>query len=118
MATHGNTGVQAEILFSAREDVKAEQIGDKLLVHDPVRNSFVQLGVAEYIVFRCFDGRSSAQAISERLKAERDVIVSPANVERLRDRLHEKQLLLAPGETVDAARAEVVAKPHGVAASS
>jgi putative peptide zinc metalloprotease protein len=89
-----------EVLFTARNDVTVEPHEEKFLIHDPRKNSFTQFGVAEYIVLRCFDGKSTTQDIVDRLKRERDVIVSSEQVARLRDRLHEKQLVLAPGEVV------------------
>jgi putative peptide zinc metalloprotease protein len=89
-----------EVLFAARTDVTVEPQGERFVVHDPRKHSFTQLGMAEYIVFRCFDGKSTTQDIVDRLKRERDVIVSSAQVARLRDRLHENQLVLAPGEVV------------------
>jgi len=91
-----------EILFAARTDVTVEPQGEKFVLHDPRKHSFTQLGVAEYIVFRCFDGKSTTQDIVDRLKRERDVTASSAQVARLRDRLHEAQLVLAPGEVVKA----------------
>lgn len=89
-----------EVLVTARTDVTAEPQGEKFVIEDARKNSFTQLGIAEYIVFRCFDGASTVQDIVDRLKRERDVLVSSAQVARLRDRLHEKQLVLAPGEVV------------------
>ena len=91
---------EGEVLFSARTDVTVEPQGEKFVLHDLRKSSFTQLGMAEYIVFRCFDGKSTIQDIVDRLKRERDVIASSAQVARLRDRLHEKQLVLAPGEVV------------------
>jgi len=96
-----------EVLFAARTDVTVEPQGEKLVLHDPRKSSFTQLGVAEYVVFRCFDGKSTTQDIADRLKRERDVIVTSAQVARLRDRLHEKQLVLAPGEVVKSEEARV-----------
>ncbi len=104
-----------ESLFAARNDVSVEQVGDKFIVNDPVKHTFIQLGVAEYIVFRCFDGKSTTQDIADRLKAERNVIVSSAHVARLRDRLHEKQVVLAPGEVVLADDVAVTGSAGGVA---
>lgn len=97
----------AEILFTARSDVTAEPQGERFVLEDPRKNSFTQLGVAEYIVFRCFDGKSTIQDIVDRLKRERDVTVASDQVARLRDRLHEKQLVLAPGEVVISEDAKV-----------
>ncbi|HEY5935114.1 MAG TPA: HlyD family efflux transporter periplasmic adaptor subunit, partial [Kofleriaceae bacterium] len=68
----------------------------------------------EYIVFRCFDGKSSTHDIAQRLRVERNVIVTGAHVARLRDRLHEKQLVLAPGE-VATAEDMVVSSARGIA---
>jgi putative peptide zinc metalloprotease protein len=96
-----------EVLYAARTDVTVEPQGEKLVVHDPRKQSYTQLGVAEYVVFRCFDGRSTTQDIADRLKRERDVVVTSAQVARLRDRLHEKQLVLAPGEVVKSEDAKV-----------
>jgi putative peptide zinc metalloprotease protein len=94
------SGPAEEVLVTARTDVTVEPQGEKFVIQDPRKNSFTQIGVAEYIVFRCFDGKSTVQDIVDRLKRERDVTVSVAHVVRLRDRLHEKQLVLAPGEVV------------------
>ncbi|HEY5936682.1 MAG TPA: hypothetical protein VIU61_18665, partial [Kofleriaceae bacterium] len=91
LATLGE--VADEVLYTARPDVDVEQLDNKFIVRDPLKNSFIQLGVAEYIVFRCFDGKSSTHDIAQRLRVERNVIVTGAHVARLRDRLHEKQLV-------------------------
>lgn len=99
----------------ARTDVTVEPQGEKFVIHDPRKNSFTQLGVAEYIVFRCFDGKSTTQDIVDRLKRERDVIALAAQVARLRDRLHEKQLVLAPGEVVKSEDTKVADSAGGVA---
>ncbi|HZJ63340.1 MAG TPA: HlyD family efflux transporter periplasmic adaptor subunit [Kofleriaceae bacterium] len=100
MVTSSDAAPPGEVMFTARTDVTVEPQGEKFVIHDPRKNSFTQIGVAEYIVFRCFDGRSAVQDIVDRLKRERDVIVSAAQVARLRDRMHEKQLVIAPGEVV------------------
>ncbi|HET7499715.1 MAG TPA: HlyD family efflux transporter periplasmic adaptor subunit, partial [Kofleriaceae bacterium] len=100
MASSSDTPPTGEVLFAARSDVTVEPHGEKFVIHDPRKNSFTQLGMAEYIVFRCFDGRSTTQDIADRLKRERDVVVTSAQVARLAERLHEKQMVLAPGEVV------------------
>ena len=74
----------SEVLFAARTDVTVEPQGEKFVIHDPRKHSFTQLGMAEYIVFRCFDGRSTTQDIVDRLKRERDVIVSREQLVRHR----------------------------------
>jgi putative peptide zinc metalloprotease protein len=102
-----DAALAAEILFTARTDVTAEPQGERFIIEDARKNSFTQLGVAEYIVFRCFDGKSTIQDIVDRLKRERDVTVALDQVARLRDRLHEKQLVLAPGEVVISEDAKV-----------
>jgi putative peptide zinc metalloprotease protein len=107
MSVSSDVAPEGEVLVTARTDVTVEPQGEKFVVHDPRKNSFTQLGVAEYIVFRCFDGRSTTQDIVDRLKRERDVIVSSAQVARLRDRMHEKQLVVAPGEVVTSEDAKV-----------
>jgi putative peptide zinc metalloprotease protein len=107
MASPSDAPPAGEVLFAARTDVTVEPQGEKLVVHDPRKQSYTQLGVAEYVVFRYFDGRSTTQDIADRLKRERDVVVSSAQVARLRDRLHEKQLVLAPGEVVKSEDAQV-----------
>lgn len=89
-----------EVLLRAREDLAVEKHGEKFIVNDPIKHTFNQLGVGEYLVFRCFDGASTVQQIANRMKQERDVIVSVESIIRLRDRLHEKQLLVAPDEEV------------------
>ncbi|HEY0191525.1 MAG TPA: hypothetical protein VGC42_10430, partial [Kofleriaceae bacterium] len=96
-----------EIIVAARTDVTVEPQGDKFVLHDPRKNSFVQLGMAEYLVFRCFDGRWTVQHIVDRLSRERGVIASAAQVARLRDRLRDKQLVLATGEVVTSEDAKI-----------
>jgi putative peptide zinc metalloprotease protein len=100
MSSSSGAALAAEVLVAARTDVTAEPQGERFVIQDVRKNSFTQLGVAEYIVFRCFDGKSTVQDIVDRLRRERDVTVSSEQVARLRDRLHEKQLVIAPGEVV------------------
>lgn len=107
MTAPSDNAPASEVLFTARTDVTVEPQGEKFVVHDARKNSFTQLGTAEYIVFRCFDGRTSIQDIVDRLQRERGVVASPAQVARLRDRLHDKQLVLAPGEVVKAEDAKL-----------
>lgn len=99
--------VAEEPLYRFRDDLVITQQGDSFLIKDPVKGSFARLGSPEFLVGQYFDGRSNLMDIKEKLKRDRDVIVNLETLERFRKTLHEKQLLLAPGERVTEEEADL-----------
>jgi putative peptide zinc metalloprotease protein len=92
----------AEPLYRFRPELQVSSVDGSYVVKDPVKGTFLKLGAAELLVAQYFDGSSSIEQIKDRLAREREVIAPLEKLARFRERLHGMQVILAPGEEVEA----------------
>jgi len=82
-------------LPSRRQDLLAEELGDELVLYDPVRRRAHCLNRIAKMVFRSCDGKTTIAAIASRARRELGVEVHEPDIESVVGRLAQAHLLVA-----------------------